>query len=416
MAQYGPILKTAKAEEFTMHIFEVSRKEKLEGRKGIPVCAWGEAGIGKTELPNNLVKKFPDFFQGNVVYLPMAQIEEKAELQGLPDLKSLIRDFIEGEDENKITGTVEEIEYNKYSVNPDGTVKVNEKGLPIYSIEKKKVVVDTRTIYATPSWIPQVSTHGEFGLLVIDDMNRADSRIINSIMQLLQDGKLLGWSLPDGWEIYCTCNPDNNKYQVTTLDGAQMTRMANFEQHFDVLSWATDWATPTGLHPLVINYGLTYPEGLVMGERTNPRSFDKFFRLSHKYFNDPENYIQEIRSLGLMNVEEEALGSFISYITSGFGKLPNVEDILDGKCDLDELQKKLTVNGTLRIDILNSISCRLIIHLNSNVITEKQIPNYRKWLKHKMLPGEIRYKDAKIAVTNQFEIGDAELSKILFSR
>ena len=423
--QYGPTLKTADAEEFTMHIFNVSRSEKLAGRKGMPVCAWGEAGIGKTELPNNLIKKYSDFFggdsskgiKGNIVYLPMAQIEEKAELQGLPDLSEIMRDLEDGEDESTVIGTIREIEYNEYEADENGKVKfVN--GNPVYSVRKKKVVVNNSTVYGVPDWIPQEATHGKVGLFVIDDMNRADARIINSIMQLLQDHRLLGWGLPRDWEIYCTCNPDNSKYQVTSFDGAQMTRMCNFEQNFDVLSWVSDWAIPTGLHPLAQNFGLSYPEAMVSGERTNPRSFDKFFRLGHDLFNEPENNLEKIKILGLMNIDGDALASFITFITSGFGKLPNIEEILDGSCNLDELHKKLTQNGVVRVDIVNSLSCRLILFhkSNANKFNKTQIENFRKWLKHPMLPGEIRYKSTRDSVIAQHEIGDLELSTLIMNR
>lgn len=424
--QYGPTLKTAAAEDYTMHIFNVSRKEKDSGRKGMPVCAWGEAGIGKTELPNNLVKKYADFFggdskkgiRGNIVYLPMAQIEEKAELQGLPDLVELVRDLEPGEDEKSVLGIVKEIEYNEYLVGEDNGIVLDSFGNPKYTIKKKKIVIDNRTIYATPSWIPQESTHGKYGLLVIDDMNRADARIINSIMQLLQDHRLLGWALPPGWEIYCTCNPDNSKYQVTSFDGAQMTRMCNFEQNFDVLSWVSDWAIPTGLHPLAQNYGLSYPESMVSGERTNPRSFDKFFRNAELYFTEPSDNLEKIKNIGLMNIDGDALASFITFITSGFGKLPNIEEILDGSCNLDELHKRLTQNGVVRVDIVNSLSCRLILFhkSNGNKFTKPQIENFRKWLKHPMLPGEIRYKSTKDSVIAQHEIGDLELSTLIMNR
>ncbi len=83
---YGPVLKTSEAEEIVMNAFRMSREEKLAGRKGFPVCAWGPPGIGKTEFPNMIIKKYADFFggdskkgiPGNIVYVPIAQIEEKA--------------------------------------------------------------------------------------------------------------------------------------------------------------------------------------------------------------------------------------------------------------------------------------------------------------------------------------------------
>lgn len=388
---YGPTLKTDKAEEFAMNIFAKSREEKLAGRGGMPLCAWGDAGIGKTELPKFLVKKYTEFFGGNIVYVPLGQIEEKAELQGLPDIKEFVRDFVEGEDETLLSGDIEI---------RDG----------------KKVVVDVRTVYATPSWIPQVETHGERGLLVIDDATRADSRIINSIMQLLQDHELLGWKLPIGWEIYLTCNPDNGKYQVTRLDGAQMTRMVNFEQAFDPISWATNWGTPTGLHPLALNFVLAVPEAVCQGDRTNPRSFDKFFRLAADCFDEPGDNIEAIRTYGMMNIDEIALGTFITFITDGFGKLPDVEDILSGQVDLDQLRDKLTIGGNIRVDILNTLSCRLVIYINQNGITDKQCEHMKKWLKHSMVPKEIRYKDTVIAIKKNRNIGDPELAKLLYQR
>jgi hypothetical protein len=399
---YGPILKTEKAEEFAMHIFGVSRKEKLAGRKGIPICAWGEAGIGKTELPNFLVKKYMDFFDGNVVYVPLGQIEEKAELQGLPDVKEFNRVIDPSEDLSKIAGEIKDEGY------------YDENGV----LKNRKVEVSIRTIYATPSWIPQEHTHGKKGLLVIDDANRADGRIINSIMQLLQDGALLGWKLPEEWEIYLTCNPDNGKYQVTRFDGAQMTRMMNFEQQFDALSWARDWATPTGLHPLAINYVLAYPESICTGERTNPRSFDKFFRTAQDFFENPSDpyNLEMIRTLGLMNVEDTSLATFISFITDGFGKLPDITEILDGSLNLDSLQHQLTRDGNIRVDILNSLSCRLIIHINQHGISANQVDPMKKWLKHPMIPKEIRYKDTKIAIDKNMKIGDPELAKLLLQR
>lgn len=428
MNKYGPTLKTKEAETFIMDIFAVSRAEKAAGRKGIPVTSWGEAGIGKTELPSFLVKSKDnrEFFGwseemgeeagGNIVFVPMAQIEEKAELQGLPDIQEIVRDLLPGEDEASVLGLVKEISEVTYFYNEDGTIKLDSNNIPTQTITKKKVVVDNRTIYATPSWIPQESTHGKKGVLVIDDMNRADSRIINSIMQLLQDGKLLGWALPEGWEIYCTCNPDNNKYQVTSFDGAQMTRSANFEQEFDPISWVESWAVPTNLHPLAINFVLAYPESVVQGERTNPRSFDKFFRLAHNYFSDPESHVGKIRTLGLMNIDPAALAIFISFITEGWGKLPDVEEILEGKVDLDELQKKLTRNGTLRVDVLNSLSCRVILYLKANKLKPSQYAGIRAWLKHEMIPREIRFKDAKLAITSDIKIGDPELANLVFKK
>lgn len=399
--EYGPLLKTSQAEEYTIEIFRASRAEKAAGRKGLPVCVWGPAGIGKTEIPKMYANKYAkELFDGNIVYLPMAQIEEKAELQGLPELLESLSNYDGGE----IPGS----SFVKNML-VDGVIK--------------EFLVRSSTVYATPSWIPQEDTHGKRGILVIDDMNRADSRIINSIMQLLQDGKLLGWSLPQEWEIYCTCNPDDGKYQVTPMDGAQMTRMVNFRQTFDEKAWVENWAIPTGIHEVAQNFVLTYPESVCVGERTNPRSFDKLFRLISNYLdllkseNDTTKVVSALRNFGLMNVDQEPLQNFIGFITNGFGKLPSVEEILDPEFDLDGLHETLITNGQQRVDIIASIDTRILMFIKKNESSfSKYKEGARKWIKHPKLPAELRYNSTAELIEINDEISDAELAQVIFSR
>lgn len=494
--KYGPVLRSGKAEEFVMDIFATSRREKAAGRKGIPVCSWGEAGIGKTELPNLLVKKYKDFFSGNIVYLPMAQIEEKAELQGLPELQTLKRPLLSvnyllkevtGKEETKskkkanrvIEGKTENNEEVKYEVLEstfdfedfsslkkipvkfnligneyvlEGTLKGEETKTLMLCIPESidgsqtvieeivnhkltKFVLDSRTIYATPSWIPQVSTHGEQGLLVIDDMNRADARIINSIMQLLQDGALLGWKLPEKWEIYCTCNPDNAEYDVTAFDGAQMTRMANYEQKFDKDSWLKDWAIPTGIHPIAQNFVVTYPEVIVNGERTNPRSFDKFFRMIHNTLDKVKvsgdrmdinsegeggKLAKKINDYGLMNIEETPLQAFISFLTCGYGKLPGIDEILEKDFDIKTFFNQITDAGNLRVDILSTINTRLILYIQENHAEIKaskiKFEGVKRWIKAEKIPMDLRFVMATSTIEVIPSISDKEISELVFSR
>jgi hypothetical protein len=407
LEKYGPILKTKQAEELVIEVFRTSRKEKAQGRKGLPVCAWGPAGIGKTELPNYLVKAYAEeLFDGNVVYIPMAQIEEKAELQGLPELLEQVEPY----DGKSVVPTSATIRKDVI----DGIVK--------------EFLVTASTVYATPSWIPQEETHGKRGLLVIDDMNRADGRIINSIMQLLQDGKLLGWELPQEWEIYCTCNPDDGTYQVTPFDGAQMTRMVNFRQEFDPKSWLENWAIPTGIHPVAQNFVMTLPESVVQGERTNPRSFDKLFRLAAPYLDElkglnkdnigSSDVVSKIKMLGLANIEQESLTSFLQFITDGFGKLPNIDEILDMNFDLDQFYDTIYTQGVLRIDIVKTLDCRIFLFAKS--LEQKEMKKYYKgiqrWLKHKKLPSDLRYYSATQAIDLDQEIADEQLAEVIFSR
>ena len=120
----------------------------------LPVCIWGSPGIGKTEL----VQSFARERSIPLTVVHPAQFEEMGDLLGMP-----------------------------------------------FSQEGK-------THWAPPSWVP---TEPGPGILLLDDLNRADARILNGLMSLLQTGGLASWSLPPFWWIVATANPEELDYSVT---------------------------------------------------------------------------------------------------------------------------------------------------------------------------------------------------------
>ena len=96
---------------------------------------------------------------------------------------------------------------------------------------------DEETIFP-PHWVPKEDGPG---LLLLDDFNRADDRILRGIMQLLQNFELTSWKLPPKWQIVATANPEGGDYSVTPLDDAMLTRMIHATLDFDPKSWAI-WA------------------------------------------------------------------------------------------------------------------------------------------------------------------------------
>ena len=51
------------------------------------------------------------------------------------------------------------------------------------------------------------------GILLLDDINRADDRILRGCMQLLQNFELTSWKLPPKWQIVATANPEGETIQ-----------------------------------------------------------------------------------------------------------------------------------------------------------------------------------------------------------
>ena len=66
-------------------------------------------------------------------------------------------------------------------------------GMPTVVDPNKKIMGDEYTAYSPPDWVPREEGPG---ILLIDDINRADDRILRGCMQLLQNFELTSWKLP----------------------------------------------------------------------------------------------------------------------------------------------------------------------------------------------------------------------------
>jgi len=55
---------------------------------------------------------------------------------------------------------------------------------------------DETTIYLPPDWVPKADESGP-GILLLDDINRADDRILRGLMQLLQEFEMFSMDLTE---------------------------------------------------------------------------------------------------------------------------------------------------------------------------------------------------------------------------
>ena len=59
-------------------------------------------------------------------------------------------------------------------------------GLPVRLDPNPDVQGDETTVYMPPDWVPKEDDEGP-GILLLDDLNRADDRILRGLMQLIQE-------------------------------------------------------------------------------------------------------------------------------------------------------------------------------------------------------------------------------------
>lgn len=103
------------------------------------------------------------------------------------------------------------------------------------------------TRYATPRILPQ----GGAGILMLEELNRAERFIQQPALQLLSARSLHEYVLPEGWVVFAAVNPASGDYHVTPLDKALQARFLALQVRADRAEWLA-WAASRDLHPGVI--------------------------------------------------------------------------------------------------------------------------------------------------------------------
>jgi MoxR-like ATPase len=310
---YGKKGNSSAIKEILDHMFQRNSELQEAGEKGTPICIWGTHGLGKTHMVKDFAKERDWQFR----YIAPAQFEEMGDLHGMPNV-----------------------------IDPDPSKSGDEY-----------------TVYSPPEWVP---TEEGPGILLLDDMNRADDRILRGCMQLLQNFELSSWKLPQKWQIVATANPEGGDYSVTPMDGAMITRMLHVTLEFDAKIWA-QWAEKAKVDPRGIAFVLTYPE-IVNTERTTPRSLCQFFS-QIQTIQDLKSNIHIVEAIALSSLDEIAVASFLRFINNDLNALIEPEEILNA-ADFSDVKKKIVElsvdgTGTKRLDILSTICTRVYLKLLS---------------------------------------------------
>lgn len=78
------------------------------------------------------------------------------------------------------------------------------------------VMEDGRTRYAYPAELPRDGC----GVLMLEELNRAEIPVMQPALQLLSARRLHAYELPEGWTCVAAINPEDGDYQVNRLDPA----------------------------------------------------------------------------------------------------------------------------------------------------------------------------------------------------
>ena len=373
MAQVN--LNVTELKGFVNHIITNNRFLQKGDKSPVSVEVVDESGIGKTSTIVELAQENNLKF----VKLNLAQIEELGDLVGFP-----VRQFQMYKEKIVPAKKLDDISYTaaqRAAASADlakmGPVTkkvgqwVDELAVQEYLKQGFKMTGKNRMSYCAPEWIADAK---EGGILLLDDWNRADTRFIQAVMELIDRQTYISWTLPKDWHIILTANPDNGDYMVNSVDSAQKTRYVTANLKFDVNVWA-EWAEGAGIDTRCINFLLLHPE--LVTQETNARSITTFFN-SISSFDNFEDNLSLIQMIGEGSVGDEFASMFTTFINNKLDKLVTPKDLLTHDNEayiLGELRGCIGKDDTYRADIASTLATRLgnfsVVHSKENTITQK---------------------------------------------
>ena len=354
-------LNSAELKDFIKHVINNNRFIQGQGKVPTALNVVGNAGLGKTTIVSNLAKEEGMQF----VKINLAMIEELSDLVGFP-----VKEFQIGKD------------------TPDG---LKTKWVTEMEAELAVKAGARRTAYCAPEWI---SGKGESGILLLDDYTRADPRMIQACMDLINTQEYISWKLPKDWTIILTTNPDGGDYHVNSMDVAQTTRFISCDLKFDVDCWA-QWAEETAMDGRCINFILKHPE--VVTESTNPRAITTFFNAISS-FEKFEDNLPMIQMIGEGSVGADMTSLFTLFINNKLDQLMSPKDIIlhdNEDYIVGTLKSTIGRGDDYRADIASIMSTRIVnfalAHFKTNPMKSEVIKRFEKLVVDEIFAIDLKY-------------------------
>ncbi len=380
-------LNSKELKETLTHIIQNNRVLQEENLKPIAVSICGAAGLGKTSVVEQLAEELNI---NHVEVINLAQLDELGDLVGIPVKEYLM---VAKQGEKQVAKWVDEKVMNSFA----------EQGW--------KANGQSRMNYAKPSWI---AGKGENGVLILDDYTRAAPRFMQAVMEIIDKQRYISWSLPKGWTILLTENPDDGTYNVTDIDAAAKSRYITFDMRWEPEVWA-EWAEKAKIDQRAINFTLLHGKEIIKDENphVNPRSLVKFYN-SLRSIKDFNANLPLIQNIGEGAVGPEITTMFTSFIHNKLDKMISPTEILDTTVAFDTVKPKIVdlikKDTEYRSDLAYVLTTRLINHMVHNVeskeITPKFIERVKDLITSEVLGADLKFVLAKkvINANNKYNV------------
>lgn len=231
------------------------------------------------------------------------------------------------------------------------------------------------TRYLAPEFLPveksvERGLFPEQGLLVVEELNRAEVQTIHTLYPLLLERKINTHKVHDGWKIAVAMNPDSVAYTTVSMDMAALDRILVIpvEPHLDDY---IDYSLATEEYDRdVLDYLNVYPDMLLvtdqadsadtMGKSPCPRAWTRVQHLRVKarigIKEDPGD-VEIVAGL----VGSKAASSLFGYLRDREVRPIPAEDVIKHPEEAIKQIEHIIEKG--RYDVLNITVRELVVHL-----------------------------------------------------
>ena len=273
--------QSAQAETRTVTLRGAEKSIRRAMKRKRPIFVWGPPGIGKSDLMEQITGSFK---KGWLIDLRMA-LMEPTDLRGIPY-------------------------YNQ---------------------------AENTMSWAHPVDLPTAEQAEEYDIVILflDELNSAPMATQAAAYQLVLNGRIGTYKLPDNCVIVAAGNRETDRGVTYRMPSPLANRFVHVEVAADFDVWQ-EWAVENQIHPDVLGY-LTFSKNDLYNfdagsnERSfaTPRSWVFVSELLQEEDGDPDMAESEITDLVAGTVGEGLAVKFNAHRKHS-GKLPNPSDILDG--------------------------------------------------------------------------------------
>lgn len=186
--------------------------------------------------------------------------------------------------------------------------------------------------WAIPAMLPDVSKHGEIGVLFLDEITSAPPSVSAAAYQLILDRQLGNYKVPDGWAIFAAGNRQGDRGVTYTMPAPLANRFSHFEVDINLDDWVT-WAYASDIDERIIAFLRFRPELLFDFDPAHnpvafpsPRSWEFAHRALKKFGDQPAILLGALQAC-----VGPAAGIELNAFIENLDNLPDIDAILNGE-------------------------------------------------------------------------------------